>query len=80
MLSSSAIRLDNRALHCLDDPADPRVPVVLRLACTNKAGLALQDHAIAKHLQVVCLERGAGGGDVDDDIRLACCRRTLGSP
>ena len=40
----------------------------VRVAGGKELGLRLQDQAILKHLQMIGLERGAGGGDVDDQL------------
>ena len=44
----------------------------------DQVGLRSQDHAVVEHLEAVGLERGAGGGDVDDQLGEAGGRRALG--
>ena len=48
-----------------------RVLGPLRATRGEEMGLRLQDQAILKHLQMIGGERGAGRGDVDDQLRRA---------
>ena len=43
---------------------------MLRLAGPYEASFALEDDAIRQNLEMVGAERGTGGRDVDDDVRL----------
>src|SRR6185437_12207939 len=49
----------------------------LRATRGEEMGLRLQDQAILKHLQMIGGERGAGRGDVDNQLSRACRRRSF---
>ena len=56
---------------------DARHVAPVGVARGHEVGLAAQDHAVVEHLEAVGVERGAGGGDVDDHLGSSDRRRAF---